>query len=203
MKLFIVGATGRTGRLVIEQAISRGHTITAIVRRPGMLHAHERVQIVVGDPLRCSILAPALVGHDAVISCIGQRAQQDANLLTRAATSILKAMSESQVRRCLVVSQGLLFPSWNPIVMFLRLALKRNVADSAAMEHVICASKTDWTIVRPPRLLEGGIPRGYRVDRLPFQGSSWAMQRADVAAFLLDEVEKAGHVREIVGLTSA
>ena len=184
MKLFIVGATGRTGRLVIEQAISRGHTITAIVRRPGMLHAHERLQIVVGDPLRCSILAPELVGHDAVISCIGQRAQQDANLLTRAATSILKAMSESQVRRCLVVSQGLLFPSWNPIVMFLRLALKRNVADSAAMEH-------------------GGIPRGYRVDRLPFQGSSWAMQRADVAAFLLDEVEKAGHVREIVGLTSA
>ena len=129
MKLFIVGATGRTGRLVIEQAISRGHTITAIVRRPGMLHAHERLQIVVGDPLRCSILAPALVGHDAVISCIGQRAQQDANLLTRAATSILKAMSESQVRRCLVVSQGLLFPSWNPIVMFLRLALKRNVAE--------------------------------------------------------------------------
>jgi putative NADH-flavin reductase len=203
MKLFIVGATGRTGRLVIEQAISRGHTITAIVRRPGMLHAHERLLIVVGDPLRCSILAPALVGHDAVISCIGQRSQQDANLLTRAATSILDAMSESQVRRCLVVSQGLLFPSWNPIVIFLRLALKRNVADSAAMERVIRASKSDWTIVRPPRLLEGGIPSGYRVDRLPFHGSGWAMQRADVAAFLLDEAEKAGQVREIVGLTSA
>jgi putative NADH-flavin reductase len=203
MKLFIVGATGRTGRLVIEQAISRGHTITAIVRRPGMLHAHERLLIVVGDPLRCSILAPALVGHDAVISCIGQRSQQDANLLTRAATSILEAMSESQVHRCLVVSQGLLFPSWNPIVIFLRLALKRNVADSAAMERVIRASKSDWTIVRPPRLLEGGIPSGYRVDRLPFHGAGWAMQRADVAAFLLDEAEKAGHVREIVGLTSA
>lgn len=203
MNLFIVGSTGRTGRLVVEQAISRGHVVTAIVREPGTLDACAGLRVVVGDPLRAEDLASALAGHDAVISCLGQRSRGDANLLRDAATATLDAMHGAGVRRLLIVSQGLLFASRNPIIALLRLILARQVADSAAMEERVSASNLDWTVVRPPRLQEGGAPRGYRFKVGARPGGASAMQRADLAAFLLDEAEKEKHTKAVVGVTSA
>ena len=71
MKLLILGATGRTGRLVTEKALSRGHDVTAFVRTPS-LQARERLTIVVGDPRRIEDLSAVLPGHDAVVSCLGK-----------------------------------------------------------------------------------------------------------------------------------
>jgi putative NADH-flavin reductase len=113
------------------------------------------------------------------------------------------AMSQSGVRRYLVVSQGLLFPSRNPMIALLRLILRRFVADSAAMERLVRASDADWTIVRPPRLVEGGALRGYRTAAGARPVGASSMQRADLAAFLLDEAERGEHVKAIVGVTSA
>ncbi|MGI8554629.1 MAG: NAD(P)-dependent oxidoreductase [Dehalococcoidia bacterium] len=203
MNLFLIGATGKTGHLVLEQALSRGHTVTAIIRKQGSLRSNERLQVVVGDPLRANVLAPLLANQDVVISCLGQRSRQDANLLRDAAAAVLEAMRRTNVRRYLVVSQGLLFPSRNPIVAILRLILARFVADSKAMERLVRTSDIDWTIVRPPRLKEGGAPRGYRVQPGAQPGGALAMQRADLAAFLLDEAEREDHRRKIVGITSA
>lgn len=109
-------------------------------------------------------------------------------------------MTRSGVRRYLVVSQGLLFPSWNPIVGLLRLILARHVADSAAMERRIGESDTDWTIVRAPRLLEGGVSRGYRVEVAARPGGAWAMQRIDLASLLIDATENMAHMKAIVGV---
>jgi putative NADH-flavin reductase len=203
MNLLIIGATGRTGRPLTEQALERGHCVTAMIRGPGSLNRHQNLQIVVGDPSRYDDLARVLPGHDVVISCLGQRSRADASLLRNASAAMLDAMARSGVRRYLVVSQGLLFPSWNPIIALLRMILARHVADSIAMERLVCASDVDWTIVRPPRLLEGGARRGYRVKVGAAPGGAWAMQRADLAEFLLDESQKQEYVRAIVGVTSA
>src|SRR5262245_45079360 len=59
------------------------------------------------------------------------------------------------MRRCVVVSQGLLFPSRNPMIGLLRMMLARHVADSTAMERVLQESSIDWTIARPPYLKDG------------------------------------------------
>jgi putative NADH-flavin reductase len=202
MKLFVVGASGRTGRQVIRQALTRGHSVAAIVRHPGSLDPHQRLQIVTGNPLDADHLTPILAGHDAVISCLGQRSRADASLLQDAAAAMLTAMNRIGVRRNLVVSQGLLFPGWSPTVALLRVILARYVADTTAMERLVRASGTEWTIVRPPRLLEGGVPRGYRIKVGTQPEGTRAMQRADLATFLLDEAERREHPREIVGITS-
>jgi putative NADH-flavin reductase len=123
--------------------------------------------------------------------------------LRDAAAAILEAMAGTRGRRYIVVSQGLLFPSRNPIIALLRLMLARHVADSSAMEGLVRASDVDWTIVRPPMLKEGAKPRGYRIQSGAAPRGAWAMQRTDLATFLLDEAEKAKHKREIVGITSA
>ena len=202
MNLFIVGATGRTGRHVISQGISRGHRLTAVVRKPQALNPHANLQIVLGNPSRIQDLAKVLPGQDAVISCLGQKSRADAGLLQHAAAAMLDAMARTGVRRYLLVSQGLLFPSRNPIVAILRIILARHIADSRAMERLVRASATDWTIVRPPRLLDGESPRGYRTTVGVQPAGAWAMQRADLATFLLDETEKHEHSRAIVGVTS-
>jgi putative NADH-flavin reductase len=71
------------------------------------------------------------------------------------------------------------------------------------MERRVRVSETDWTIARPPRLLDGGGRRGYRVAVGSAPAGAWAMQRADLAAVLLDATEKHQYSRAIVGVTSA
>jgi putative NADH-flavin reductase len=202
MNLFVLGATGRTGRLLVDQALGRGHAVTAIVRALGALAPRERLSVVVADPLRTDLLASTLANHDVVISCLGQKSSGDAHLLQNAAKAILAAMARTGKSRLFVLSQGLLFPSRNPIILLLRLILARHVADSIAMEQIVCASEVDWIIVRPPRLLEGGPSRGYCIEAGAEPKGPWSMQRADLAAYLLDEAEKRQHARAVIGITS-
>jgi putative NADH-flavin reductase len=202
VNLLLLGATGRTGRLVLDQALARGHAVTAIIRR-AEIRAEGRLRTVGGDPLSADVLAPLLAGQDAVISCLGQRSRQDRRLLHDAAAATLEAMARTGAQRLLVVSQGLLFPDRNPVLGLLRLMLARYLADSGAMERLVCASSVDWTIVRPPRLRERGAPRGYRVQAGARPIGAWSMQRVDLAAFLIDEAERGQYRRKIVGVTSA
>jgi uncharacterized protein YbjT (DUF2867 family) len=103
----------------------------------------------------------------------------------------------------LIVSAALLFERAGFVAWLLRKTLLRNVADdSAEMERAVMSSDLDWTIVRPPRLTNGRRSEHYAVDddRLPAGGR--AISRADVAHFLLGEVEHGEHVRRIVGIAS-
>jgi uncharacterized protein len=69
MNLFVLGATGGIGRIVLEQALARGHGATAFVRSPKKIAVkNERLQILKGDPLDAEELAARLLGHDLVIS---------------------------------------------------------------------------------------------------------------------------------------
>lgn len=201
--MFLVGPTGRTGRHLVTQAISRGHRVTALVRRPRSLDPHPKLQIVVGDPPNVNDLVERLLGHDAVVSCLGQRSQAVRTLLQNAAAATLEAMSRTWVRRCLVVSQASCSPAGTRSSRSCGSLLARHVADSTAMERRIRASETDRTIVRPPRLLDGSAPHGYRVAVGAAPAGTWAMQRADLAAFLLDAIKKHQYSRTIVGITSA
>jgi putative NADH-flavin reductase len=205
MKLFLLGATGRTGKLVIEQALRRGHAVTAVVRQSSagrFMPANAGLHVVVADPRDADTLAPSLAGHDAVISCLGQRSRQDATLLRDSADAIVTAMNRAGVRRFLVVSQGLLFPSRNPVVVLLRAMLRRHVVDTVAMERRVAASKLDWTIVRPPRLVDGGAARGYRVEIGSRPRHAWAIQYGDLAALLLDAAEKDRYRKTVVGVAT-
>src|SRR5262245_5398784 len=138
--------------------------VTAMVRRPNALISRAGLQISEGNPASDRDLEEALPGHDVIISCLGRKRHADAAFLRNAAAATVAAMARSEIRRYLVVSQGLLFPNRNPIIPLLRIVLAKHLADSAAMEHLVRASDTDWTIARPPMLVDGGAPHGYRVN---------------------------------------
>jgi putative NADH-flavin reductase len=110
-------------------------------------------------------------------------------------------MQAEGVRRLLVVSAAMLFQDAGILAAVLRRTLLRNVAEDAAeMERVVMTSGLDWTIARPPRLTNGLLTRHYRIEDGRLPRGSISLSRADVAHFLLGEVERGAHVRQIVGM---
>src|SRR3989442_2509631 len=72
MNLLVLGATGRTGRLVVEQALAAGHTVTALVRSPEKLATgNSNLRVVSGSATDKADLSRALAGADGVISTLG------------------------------------------------------------------------------------------------------------------------------------
>jgi len=202
--LFVLGATGGTGRALVEQALRRGHRVTAFVRSPEKLGPpREGLTAVRGDPRDADELRAALPGHDAVLSALGPPGIGPSTIVSDCARSTVAAMQASGVRRILMVGVAVLFEE-GLVNAIARRTFLRNVAkDHAEMERILGASGLDWTIARPPRLTNGPLTRAYDVadGRMP-EGTRFTISRTDVADFLLDEVERPAHVRRIVGLAS-
>ena len=97
MKLFVIGATGRTGREVVQQALTRGHHVTAFVRSPeGVGAKSEQLTVVKGDATDEEQLFRAMQNHDAVISTLGPRKVfKPGSLLHDSALATTRAMKRA------------------------------------------------------------------------------------------------------------
>ncbi|MDB6122063.1 MAG: Flavin reductase [Pedosphaera sp.] len=204
MRLFILGATGRTGQALIGQARKRGHHVTAFVRSPQKLGGlGEGVTIRQGDPRSIAELSAALPNHDAVLSALGPPGLGRTTILRDCASSTVGAMRAANVRQLLVISAAVLFRDAGILPALMRHTLLRNVAeDSAEMERVVIASGLDWTVVRPPRLTNGRLTGKYRVreDHLPNFG--FTISRADVADFMIKTAENRASIGKIIGVSN-
>jgi putative NADH-flavin reductase len=201
MRLFILGATGGIGTQLIEQALAGGHRVTAFVRSPEKIgRAHERLTIVGGDPLDVQQLRRALPEHDVVLSAIGPRARAEHGVHRDLAQSLVPAMKSAAVRRLVVVSSAFLFSDAVVPALLGRLFFNDVVKDAADMERMIVASNLEWTIVRPPRLTDGSLTEHYRIKDSHLPGFGFTVSRADVAHFMLGEVQANRHLRTVVGV---
>ena len=194
MKLLVIGSNGRTGRLVVDQAVARGHEVSAFARRPGPLPAgavgHQ------GDATRIDDLRPALAGQDAVVCAFG------GSELVRA---LIPAMREAGVRRVAMTSSRSVVatkPAW--LISLVWLPFRAAYADLARAEGLLEASELDWTIVRGAMLVDkpsaGRVHRDYEANAT---GGDWALTRADYAMSLLDAVEQPDQIHRAVGVGGA
>lgn len=203
MKIFLLGANGRTGREVLGRALNAGHSVTALVRAEDRLAdiSHERLEVRVGSACDPGVLEPLLPGHDVVVSVLGPRRpwKSATAIYPQSGAAIVDAMQRSDVNRLLVTSSGLLFPQAGFFVGAMRWLVQSLVADAGRLEAHIRSSSLDWTIARTS-FLTNDSATSYRlaVDALPEGGGS--VSRAAVASFLLTEVEHPHHRRQVVGL---
>ena len=199
MKLFVIGATGRTGEEIVQQALARGHHVTAFVRSPeAVTLRHERLGVLQGNVTDEEQLSEAMQNHDAVVSALGpRRVFKPSSLLHDSALATIRAMQRSGVRRLVVLSAAAHFPGIpNRIVSFI---LRNHMRDSLAMEKVVQDSGFDWTIARPPRLTqEQYVTCRSREGAAPRRGFS--ISRKAVAAFMLDAIEPKKYFQKIVGI---
>ncbi len=198
MKIAMLGATGRTGRLVVDELIRRGHDVAALVRDAGRAALPVEVTVHVGEAR--GPLGPLLVGADAVISALGP-VGKDPTVHRDVAAALVEAMTEAGVTRFVGVSgAGIDVPGdtksrRDRVISALMTRFGGEmVADKAAEHAVWAASGLDWTLVRPPRLVDS--PVAGRVEH--HAGTSpraTSVARADLASFLVDCVEQRTYVR--------
>ena len=112
MKLFIIGAAGRTGQEIVQQALARDHDLTACVRSPeSMAITNDRLTVLTGNAVEEKQLFGAMENHDAVISALGPREPfKPSSLLRDSALATTQAMQRAGVKRLVVLSAAAHFP---------------------------------------------------------------------------------------------
>ncbi len=203
MRISVLGATGRTGRQVVEQALKAGHEVVAFVRNPDAMGTqHERLAVVQGDILDAERVSEAVAGTDAVISALGPTRDSPEAMLTRGVANVVAAMKEHGVRRLIVLTgAGVRLESdpsslGNSIMLgLLGLLVPCALRDAQGAVEVIRASGLDWTVVRVPRLSDGPMTGRVRSGTLRL-GPSHSISRADVVAFVLQQLDDDRYVRQ-------
>ena len=101
----VFGATGGTGRRLVDQALHAGYELTVLVRdRARIPITNERLHVVVGDFTHQQTVEAVVAGKDVVISALGTNVKGPVSVCTDGARSIVAAMKSQGVRRLLVVS---------------------------------------------------------------------------------------------------
>ena len=196
MKLFVIGATGRTGQEIVQQALARNHHVTAFVRSPeNITLQNERLTVLKGNAMDENQLFRAVQNHDAVVSTLGPREVfKPSSMLHDSAVSTTRAMNGAGVKRLVVLSAAAHF--LNGIASFI---MRNHMRDSLAMEAIVQATGLDWTIARPPRLTqEDYVTYRSRENAAPRMGFS--VSRKAVAAFMLEAIEQEKYFHQIVGI---
>jgi len=206
LRLLVLGASGRTGRLVVEQALGHGHEVTAFVRDPARLTlSSERLRVVAGDATKASDVQAALAGHDAVVSALGSAGERPVHVYSDGVANTLRAMTARGVGRLVVLSavgvgtdgSGLPFAQR----ALRKLPSMREICeDMERMEGDVMLSDLDWTIVRASSLNDGPFTGVYRVVEGPVVPKGSHISRADVAALLLKCAEGELYLRRAVAV---
>lgn len=191
MKITVLGGTGRTGRLLVQELLDDGHDLTLLVRDPDKASAFRgRVALVHGDVRDASAIAEAIAGSDAVVSALGPVGRDD-TLLRDTARMVTAAMADASVNRYVGVSvAGLVLPGdmrgrRDTMIAWLLNRLGGELAKDKIAEHAIWeASPAAWTLVRVPRLVD--IPEGQVEANAHRSGRRTVLARANLARFLAD-----------------
>lgn len=208
-KILILGASGGTGRQIVNQALEQGHDVTAFVRTPGKLGVrHQRLREIFGDAANdAQSVMRAVPGHDVVISALGVGKSFVPNgLIETCMRNVVTAMESAGVRRLLWQSAFGVGGTRRdaPLVakIFMATLLRRIYADKRAGESYLRQRNLDWTLVCPTMLTDAQGTGTYRSgERLALRGMP-TIPRADVARFMLTQLDDRTYLHKEVLVSS-
>src|SRR5205809_5429191 len=154
VKLFAIGATGRTGREVVQQALARNHQVTAFVRSPENISLkNERLTVLKGNVMDENELFRAVQNHDAVVSTLGPREVfKPSSMLHDSAVATTRAMNRAGVRRLVVLSAAAHSPRL--LTRIARFILRNHMRDSLPLPAIDPPSGLASTTTPPPPLTQ-------------------------------------------------
>jgi len=206
-KILIIGATGPTGRHVLDLALKSGDTVTVLARRPEALEdVKDNITVIAGDATSREDVAKAMQGQEAVIATLGTGGSLRANgLFTRAAEAVVHAAKQAGVSRLVWLSSfgvGETFRDASLLQKIMYRTLLRDLYENKeASEKIIRESGLDWTIVYPTGLTNGPATGRYRTDdRIRMKGFP-RISLADVADFLYKAVRDDAWIRRNAVIT--
>jgi putative NADH-flavin reductase len=205
MQVAILGASGMTGKQLIEQALAAGHTVLALARSPEkILFDDPRVIKRKADAFDDASVIAALEGAEAVITTVGKRDLRDKriNLSTAAHNGVIAGMREHNIRRLLVISStGAARIKRKGIRRNIYLFLRRKYyLDMFEMEGQVMGSGLDVTMLRAPLLYDGPVTGQCRVIENEDYQNGIKISRADVAHFLVKELTENSWVNRVIAI---
>jgi putative NADH-flavin reductase len=212
VKVVVFGATGKTGREILEQSLAQCHEVTVFVRDPSKLtlddetiSMEDRVRIVSGDVFDYSGVKQAVKGQEAVICSLGSNSLAKTTVRSEGTANIVKAMEEEHVDRLLVVSAMGTGESWSTLSfvnkLFYATLLRSSRRDHEAQETVVKKSSLNWTILRPSGLTDDALTGSYAIGE-NIQVESSQIARADVAHAIVKELDEDAFERMAVTITN-
>ena len=208
MKIVVFGSTGDTGIELVKQAIQRGHEVTAFARDPSKISLSDsKLRMVKGDVLDLKTVTAAVAGAQAAISALGVRLGQSPGTVRSEGTrNIVSALAAANVRRFVSVSTVGVGDSLNRLSFFAGVFLPRIIGaqrlkEAERQEEIIRQSSLEWTILRPTRLVNEAAAGRYKIGSDLHTGMGSKLARADLAAALLEQLEKTDFVRQTPTVT--
>jgi uncharacterized protein YbjT (DUF2867 family) len=208
VKVTVFGATGGTGKHVVEQALAAGHEVTAVARHVEALEPREGLTVLEGDVLDLAAVEQAVAGSDAVVSVLGVAdRRKPTKVYSEGVGNMLRAMKASGTKRIIALSADGVEP--NPavnigqrlvIALVVARILKNLYGDMLEMERALTDSDTDWTVVRPPKLSDKDRTGEYNVSTGE-PGPSSGISRADLADYIVTHLADEESYRKLVWIT--
>jgi len=206
MKIAVFGATGGTGREVVKQALAAGHQVTALARNPASLDgADPGLTVIAGNVLDIEAVQQVLAGADAAVVSLGNTANNPDSVVSQGTGVILDAIAmQGGPRRLVVVSSIGVGDSKDQVPfafkMLMKTVLRKAMEDKERQEALVKASGLDWIIVRPGGLTDGPAI-GKNKSGLDPRISAGQVARADVAAFVLQQLTDDTYLRQAPAIT--
>lgn len=209
MNILIIGASRGIGLELVKQAVDAGHKVTALVRDKSVFegHVHKNFKVRLGDIMTKKIVEGACAGQDAVCITVGMvPSSKPVTLFSEGTGNVLEGMQKAGVRRLLAVTGigagdseghgGFFYDKVTRPVL-----LKHVYDDKNRQEELIRGSDCDWTIVRPALLTRTASTGHYRVLTKLDGIKAGKVARADVAHFILTELEACKYIHQTPLLT--
>ena len=207
MNLLIFGASGGTGRYLVEQALAAGHHVTAFTRRPEKITTqHPNLKVIEGNLQNYDSVAAAMPGHDAVLSALGVYLFHKNTVLSDGTRNIIRAMEAHNIKRFVCETAIGIGDTRDQLGLFVEfifypLVLRHFFPDKERQELAIRQSKLDWVIVRPGRLTNGKQTGQYRHGFGPHEKIKGYVSRADTAEFMLRQLTDDAYLRQTPSLS--
>ncbi len=206
MKVLVFGATGKTGGLVVDRALEKGHEVSVLVRDKSK-YGRQGVHVFSGSATNPGDVLKAIEGQEAVIDTIGGTTPYKSTTLeTDAAKAAISALKSVGGRRLIVVSMLGIGTSraqapWWYKFLLMPTFLRGSTRDKTNMEQAVAASGLDYVIVRPP-ILKDGAALGSVIE-LPTDQIGHKITRADLAAYLVDQLTLGSAINRTVTVVNS
>ena len=210
--VLIIGASRGIGLETVRAALEARHSVRALARSARRIPVdHPKLERMAGDALEMATVKRALTGVDVVIQSLGVSAGPEIILkptrfFSKATRVLVTAMEEAQVKRLICVTGfgagdsrcrgGFLYNA------VFHLLLGRVYDDKNVQERIVRRSKLDWVIVRPVILTNGPKTNAYRALADPRRWTCGFISRADVADFLVKQIDDDAFLHKTPVLTS-
>jgi uncharacterized protein YbjT (DUF2867 family) len=201
MRVVVIGGSGRTGILVVEQLIAAGHTAVATIRNPrhmaALVKLGAEVQLVDLEKSEFDVLVDAIRGADALVFAAGSAAGETSALDRTGTLRTVRAAEKAGVKRYLSISS--IGASTGLSVRTMNDEMKDYYKQKRAAGKHITGSTLDWTILEPGELTDGGGTGKVTLSQSAITEQS--VPRADVAAVTVALLEESKTIGKVFQLT--